>query len=125
MTQPAGPSPGPGMAPAALPGWLGPIVTVTTQVGVPTVVAAVLLWFVLFRVDGAMKVIQENEEERTRMVNAMQDTLIVAINRNTERLDRQTDKFVAAIDQNIAANQAIAAQLRAYLGPPAPAARTP
>ena len=124
MTQPAGP-PYQAQPAAPLPGWLGPLVTVTTQVGVPTVVAAVLLWFVLFRVDGAMKVIQDNEEERTRMVNAMQDTLIVAINRNTERLDRQTDKFVAAIDQNIAANQAIATQLRAYLGAPPPAARTP
>ena len=124
MTQPAGP-PFQAQPAAPLPGWLGPLVTVTTQVGVPTVVAAVLLWFVLFRVDGAMKVIQDNEEERTRMVNAMQDTLIAAINRNTERLDRQTDKFVAAIDQNIAANQAIATQLRAYLGAPAAGAPKP
>ena len=124
MSQPAGPPQAPPLAP--LPGWLGPLVTVTTQVGVPTVVAAVLLWFVLFRVDGAMKVIQDNEEERTRMVNAMQDTLIAAINRNTERLDRQTDKFVNAIDQNISANQAIAAQLRGvYLGPHAPTASKP
>lgn len=124
MTQPAGPPQAPPLAP--LPGWLGPLVTVTTQVGVPTVVAAVLLWFVLFRVDGAMKVIQENEEERTRMVNAMQDSLIAAIERNTNRLDKQTDTFVRAIDDNIRANQAIAAQLRGYIGPaPEPAGRTP
>jgi hypothetical protein len=99
MTQPA--SPPPGAAP--LPGWLGPVVTLTTQVGVPTVVAGVLLYFVLFRVDGAMKVIQENEETRTKIIAAMQETLIATLN-------TQTDKFVRAIDANIAANRELAAR---------------
>lgn len=101
MTAPAG---GPAAQAQQLPGWLGPIVTVTTQVGVPTVVAGVLLWFVLFRVDGTLKMIQQQEEDRTRMVAAMQDTLIAA-------LDRQTKDFVTAIEKNIEANKTIAAQL--------------
>jgi hypothetical protein len=91
-------------ASAPLPGWLGPVVTLTTQVGVPTVVAGVLLWFVLFRVDGTLKMIQEQEETRTRMVAAMQDTLIAT-------LDRQSKEFSASIDRNIEANRSLVAQL--------------
>jgi hypothetical protein len=83
-----------------LPGWLGPLVTITTQVGVPTVVAGVLLWFVLFRIDGAMKDIQEQEDTRTRMVAAMQDAVIAALERNA-------DRFEKAIDKNIAFNQTL------------------
>jgi hypothetical protein len=90
--------------PQPLPGWLGPIVTITTQVGVPTVVAGVLLYFVLFRVDGALKVIQENEEARTRIVSAMQDTIVAA-------LDRQTKEFDESFKENIQANKEIAARL--------------
>src|SRR5262245_35462977 len=72
MTQPAsGPPP---VAP--LPGWLGPIVTVTTQVGVPTVIAGVLLWFVLFRLDTTLKVIERSEDDRVRVIAAIQDTMV-------------------------------------------------
>lgn len=100
MTGSGAPAAGP--APP-LPGWLGPIVTITTQVGVPTVVAGVLLWFVLTRVDNTMQVIQEEEESRTRIVAAMQDTMIAAF-------DRQTKSFVDAIADNIRANQQVADQ---------------
>ncbi len=96
MTQPVGPPMAPQAAP--LPGWLGPIVTVTTQVGVPTVVAGVLLYFVLFRVDGALKIIQEEEETRTKIAAAMQDSLVAA-------LDRNNKTFNDAIDRNIAYNR--------------------
>jgi hypothetical protein len=91
--------------PAPLPGWLGPVITLTTQVGVPTVVAGVLLWFVLFRIDGAMKDIQEQEDTRTRLVAAMQDSVIAALERNA-------DRFEKAIDKNISINQAIADRYR-------------
>lgn len=96
---------GPPAPPAApLPGWLGPIVTITTQVGVPTVIAGVLLWFVLFRLDTTLQTIERSEEDRVRVLVAVQDTLVAA-------LDRQTHAFEKAIDDNIKANQLIAAQL--------------
>lgn len=103
-----GTAPGPGIPPAQLPGWLGPIVTVTTQVGVPTVFAGFLLWFVLMRVGGTLDMMQKAEEDRIRIVAAMQDTLIAA-------LDRQTVSFVSAMDRNIAANKEIARDLRAQI----------
>jgi hypothetical protein len=101
-----GGTPSPPAAP--LPGWLGPVVTLTTQVGVPTVVAGVLLWFVLFRIDGAMKDIQEQEDARTKLVAAMQESVIAALERNA-------DRFEKAIDKNISINQAIADR---YHAPP-------
>jgi hypothetical protein len=95
-----GPTP-PGAAVPAVPGWLGPIVSVTTTLGVPTVFAGVLLWFVLTHVGGTLEHMQEEEETRTRIVAAMQDTMIAAF-------DRQTAQFVAAINQNIEVNKMLA-----------------
>jgi hypothetical protein len=94
-----------------IPGWIGSAVQITTQVGVPTVVAGVLLWFVLFRVDGAMKIIQEQEETRTKMVSAMQDSLIAA-------LDRQSRMYSETMDRNIIANRATADRLEAIFNRP-------
>lgn len=91
--------------PAPLPGWLGPIVTVTTQVGVPTVIAGVLLWFVLTRMGTTLDVIEHAEEDRTRIVAAMQETLVDA-------LDRQTKSFEAAMHENIMTNQRIAEDMK-------------
>ncbi len=101
-----GAAPPPPSASAPLPAWLGPVVTLTTQVGVPTVVAGVLLWFVLFRIDGAMKDIQEQEDTRTRMVAAMQDSVIAALERNA-------DRFEQAIDKNMRLNQDLAERYHA------------
>jgi hypothetical protein len=108
MSAPGGPGPAPGGPP--LPGWLGPIVTVTTQVGVPTVFAGVLLWFVLLKVGGAMEAMQKGEEDRTRVMAAMQDTLIAA-------LDRLGARFEKAVDENIRVNRELASH---YASPPAP-----
>jgi hypothetical protein len=102
MTQPAGPPPA--QSAPALPGWIGSAVQVTTQLGFPAVVAGVLLWFVLTRVDGTLHVIQEQEEARTRMVAAMQDSLVSA-------LDRQNKSFSDAIDKNIQYNKEAATRL--------------
>jgi hypothetical protein len=77
---------------------------VTTQLGFPAVVAGVLLWFVLTRVGGTLDMIQKQEEDRTRMVAAMQDTLIAA-------LDRQTAAFVKAIEENKQVNRELGARL--------------
>jgi hypothetical protein len=106
MTGPPPPSAPP------LPGWLGPIVTITTQVGVPTVIAGVLLWFVLFRLDTALRTIEQSEEDRVRIIQAVQESLVAA-------LDRQTHAFEKAIQENIEANERIANQL----GRPGPPAR--
>jgi hypothetical protein len=85
------------------PSWLGPLITVTTQLGVPTVIAGVLLWFVLARVDGTLKLIQEQEDTRTKLTLAMQEKLIVA-------LDDLGARFDKAIDANIKANSELAAK---------------
>jgi hypothetical protein len=96
---------GSGAPPSApLPGWLGPIVTITTQVGVPTVIAGVLLWFVLFRLDTTLRIIEHSEEDRVQILVAMQDTLNAA-------LDRTATRFEQAIADNMATNQRIADRL--------------
>lgn len=89
-----------GTAPSSqpLPGWLGPIVQVTTQVGVPTVIAGVLLWFVLFKMGGTLDMIQHQEEDRTRIVKAMQESFLAS-----QR--EQTDAFDKSIKANIEANK--------------------
>ena len=86
------------------PAWLQPLIDLTTKVGVPTVLAGVLLWFVLTRLDTTFQVIQKSEEERLRLLVAMQNTLVQA-------LDRQTDKFTEAMRYNTDANKEIAAIL--------------
>jgi hypothetical protein len=91
--------------PPPLPGWLGPIVTITTQLGVPTVIAGVLLWFVLFRLDTTLTQIEEAEAERVKILAAMQETNIAALDRLGERFDK-------AIAENIAANRELAARYR-------------
>jgi len=99
-----GQTPPPALPPPPLPGWLGSAVQVTTQVGVPTVFAGVLLWFVLTRVGGTLDMMQKAEEDRVRILAAMQDTLVAA-------LDRQTQAFEKAMRDNIEANRAIAERI--------------
>jgi hypothetical protein len=110
--------PGPGVAPQPLPGWLGSGVQIVTQVGVPTVFAAVLLYFVLTSVVGTLDQMKKNDEDRMRMLAAMQDSLIGTLNKQTTEFEKslatQTDRFVAAINANIAANQGIATQMREF-----------
>lgn len=93
----------PGQTTPPLPGWLGPIVSVTTQVGVPTVFAGVLLWFVLFKVGAMLDATQRAEEDRVRIVAAMQDSLVGALESNAQTIER-------AIQANIAANRELAAR---------------
>ena len=93
------------------PSWLQPLITVTTQVGVPTVMAGVLLWFVLTQLHGMLDTIQHAEEERTRLLVSMQESLIGAI-------DRQTQAFQAAIKEMVYANRELAT--RYPPPPPAP-----
>jgi hypothetical protein len=100
--------PQPASPPPNLPGWLGSAVQVTTQLGFPAVVAGVLLWFVLTRVGSTLEGINQAEEDRTKMLAAMQDTMIAA-------LDRQGAVIEKAIHENMSVNQNLAAELRATL----------
>lgn len=92
---------------SALPGWLGPVATLTTQVGVPTMVAAVLLWFVLFRMDTTLRIIESAESDRVKIIATMQESVLNA-------LDRQTQATVQAMRDNVTANQAIAAEMKEH-----------
>jgi hypothetical protein len=81
-----------------LPAWISPWIAVTTQVGVPTVFAGILLWFVLFRLDGMLQAIESGEEKRTGIILEMHKDLVNA-------LGAQADRFEKAIQENIAANE--------------------
>ena len=80
------------------------MVTLTTQVGVPTVFAGALLYFVLTRVGTAMDRIEENEKIRTQMLAGIQQGFAQAIDRQTvafeQALARQTQEFTRAITEN-------------------------
>jgi len=67
------------MDPPAHPPWLAPLISVTTQLGVPTVFAGVLLWFVLFKVGGALETIEQHEIERTKLLTTMQETFVKSV----------------------------------------------
>lgn len=99
--------PASGSSPPPLPGWLGSAVQVTTQVGVPTVFAAVLLYFVLFRVTATLETIQKNEDRRTELLQVVQKAFADSIN-------QQTEAFQAAIAENIRVNRELAER---YHGP--------
>jgi hypothetical protein len=98
----AGPTPPAATAPPG-PAWLQPVVQLTTTLGVPTVIAGVLLYFVLFRMGATLEVIERGEDDRTRIAAAMQDTLLAALN-------RQADRFDKAIDRNIEMNRLLLAE---------------
>src|SRR5262245_46684770 len=83
------------------PWWLQPLLTIITQVGVPTVIAGVLLWFVLFRLDDTLRVIEREEGARTKMIAEMQGNVIRV-------LENQTDKFSGVMQQNVEVNKRIA-----------------
>jgi len=82
-------------------GWLQLAMQAVTTVGVPTVFAGVLLWFVLNGLGDTLKAIKTSEEDRVKIIAAMQDTIIAA-------LERQTDRFEKVMRENIEANRAIA-----------------
>lgn len=84
-----------------LPGWIGPIAQLITQVGVPTVLCGVLLWFVLFKMGGTLHMIQHEEEDRTRVVKAMQESFLAS-------QEKQSDAFDKSMQRNIEANRLMA-----------------
>jgi hypothetical protein len=99
-----------------MPGWLQPVVQLTTTLGLPTVFAGVLLWFVLSRVGTAMERIEHNEVLRTQLLTAIQTSFIQAIDRQTiafeQAIARQTVAFEAAIEENVKVNRELAERHR-------------
>jgi hypothetical protein len=88
-----------------VPAWVTTAVQVTTQVGVPTVFAGVLLWFVLSSIGTTMSKIVEEEKARTATLVSMQGELLRA-------LDNQADRFETVIRENIEANRTLAERRR-------------
>jgi hypothetical protein len=84
--------------PSPVPAWLAPVVQITTSLGVPTVFAGILLYFVLFRLDSALKVIESSEEDRVKIIVTMQETLVAT-------LERQTLAFEKALRDNAETNR--------------------
>jgi|SRR5215813_1011175 len=83
------------------PWWLQPLLTLITQVGVPTVIAGVLLWFVLFRLDSTLHIIEHAESDRTALLISMQDNVV-------KTLENQTEKFTDVMRANVEVNKRIA-----------------
>jgi hypothetical protein len=77
------------------------VVTLITQVGVPTVVAGVLLWFVLFRLDMTLRQIEVAEAERVKILLRLEDSFV-------EALERQNVRFETVVRENIQANRDLA-----------------
>src|SRR5262245_66393232 len=57
----------------------------------------VLLWFVLFRRDNTLRIIEQAESDRTKLLVSMQDSVV-------KTLDNQTDKFTADMRSNVEVN---------------------
>jgi len=94
-----------------LPGWLGYAVAIVTQVGIPTVFACVLLWFVLTGLATTLRHIEDLEDERATILGGMQSRLVEMQAKLVDSLDRQTAEMVRLLDANVQANQAIAAKI--------------
>lgn len=85
-------------APNGLPAWIQPMATLVTQLGVPTVLTGVLLWFVLFKMGGTLDHIIDEEDARTRIVQAMQTSFLAS-------QKEQSDAFDKSMQRNIDANK--------------------
>jgi hypothetical protein len=75
---------------APLPGWLGSAVQITTQVGIPTVFAIVLLWWVLFKFEGSMEKIGERLERNAESVagfTEVQSEQLLELQKQTRALE--------------------------------------
>jgi hypothetical protein len=93
---------GPG-APPPLPGWLGSAVQVTTQVGIPTVFAIVLLWYVLFKFEGSMDKISERLERNADSVaefSEIQAQQLAELQKQTEALQEISRRPRAPVPPN-------------------------
>jgi len=59
------------------------------------------LWFVLFRLDNTLRIIEQAESDRTKLLVSMQDSVV-------KTLDNQTDKFTDVMRSNVEVNKRIA-----------------
>ena len=53
----------PNGTPSPVPAWLQPLSQIITTVGIPSLFAVVLLWYVLTKLDSALRIIMANEED--------------------------------------------------------------
>jgi len=83
-------------------GWIDMLSRVIVQVGFPTVVAAVLLWFLLTKFVDSMETIAERMEHNAKaveMFTVMQDNQLSEMKKHTDELHAQTQmmkEWVAA-----------------------------
>src|SRR4030095_13941417 len=56
-----------------------------------------LLWFVLFRLDGTLAIMRESGEEQVKIISAMQDTLIPALDKHAARFARARERAPATM----------------------------
>ena len=87
--------------PAPVPGWIQALAQLVTTVGFPVVVAAALLWFVLFRLDVTLKQIETAESERVKILLSLEDSFVAA-------LERQGTRFETVVQENMQTNRELA-----------------
>ena len=74
-------------------GWIDTLARVIVQVGFPTVVAGVLLWFLLTKFVDSMEAIAERMEHNAKaveMFTVMQNDQLAEMKKHTEELRAQT-----------------------------------
>jgi hypothetical protein len=81
-------------ADSPLPGWVGSAVQVIAQLGIPTVFATVLLWFVLSNVSDTLKHIEHAEVERTKLLAGIEESFVAAINKQSEQNARLYERLI-------------------------------
>lgn len=106
-----GSAPLPNGATGPLPASVDTWAKLITQVGLPTLFSIVLLYVVINDVRGTMKVIEANEEARTKLLQDTQSAFIEAI-------EKSADRFERAIDKNIQVNREIAERYHGRNAPP-------
>src|SRR5262245_14410656 len=94
MSAPVG-APGPQVVvPGA--GWVDVMSRAVSQVGFPIVVAAVLLWFVIFKFGGQVELVTDRLVENGKLARELIDVergQITELQRQTSELQKQTDNL--------------------------------
>lgn len=84
-----------GVSPA-LQAW----VHVLSTLGVPTVFASLLLWFVLGNLHKTLELIETQEHMRTALITETQGAVVAALDKQTVLLERQANLIELAIRTN-------------------------
>ena len=90
-------------SPPGVPAWLQPMAQLITTLGVPTVFAVVLLWFVLGKFEGNMDAITTRMADNTQTARALIDsfrTELVELQAQTAELRKQSDMLHDIADRS-------------------------